>query len=69
MRYSDWKSFGGLQYPAKYEILDEAGATGTQHASIPRNTAFPEHDANALSGIYGEDADWTNPFGTTRHRT
>lgn len=25
MRYSDWKSFGGLQYPAKYEMLDEDG--------------------------------------------
>lgn len=30
-------------------------------------TAFREHDARALSGIYVEDADWTNAFGTTRH--
>jgi hypothetical protein len=31
------------------------------------STAFREHDASALSGIYAEDADWTNSFGTTRH--
>ena len=30
-------------------------------------TAFREHDASALSGIYAENADWTNAFGTTRH--
>ena len=30
-------------------------------------TAFREHDADALSGICVEDADWTNAFGTTRH--
>lgn len=25
MNYSDWKNFGGLQYPTKYESFDEAG--------------------------------------------
>jgi hypothetical protein len=25
MTYSDWKSFGGLQYPTKYETFNEAG--------------------------------------------
>ncbi len=25
MTYSDWKSFGGLQYPTKYEMFNEAG--------------------------------------------
>jgi outer membrane lipoprotein-sorting protein len=25
MTYSDWKNFGGLQYPTKYETFDEAG--------------------------------------------
>jgi hypothetical protein len=25
MTYADWKSFGGLKYPTKYELFDEAG--------------------------------------------
>jgi hypothetical protein len=25
MKYSDWKKFDGLEYPAKYEVFDEAG--------------------------------------------
>jgi uncharacterized protein (TIGR02246 family) len=45
----------------------EFAGAAIEHTLQKLMTAFHEHDADALSSIYVEDADWTNAFGTTRH--